>query len=330
MTVTSQTMAHPGRRIVTLGEAMLRLTAPAGERLQSSVELHSYVAGSEANVARTVARLGAPSVWLSALPESPIGERIVRELNADGVDTSFVQRTAEGRVGVFYAEQGPPPRGARVWYDRADSTFSRMSAFDEQALKGAGFAVVSGITPALGDRSRTVAETFASQARASGARVCVDVNYRSLLWTPEGARAGLAGLLRTADIVVCSARDARIVFGAHGDAAEVAELLVGRWAPEASIVVVTRGEAGSALVSRGKVIEQAAEQAVVLDRFGVGDAFLSGLLWALWRGAKDEEALRCAGMLAALKCTLLGDVASIGAAELELALAGEHEAAILR
>ena len=94
MTVTSQTMAHPGRRIVTLGEAMLRLTAPAGERLQSSVELHSYVAGSEANVARTVARLGAPSVWLSALPESPIGERIVRELNADGVDTSFVQRTA--------------------------------------------------------------------------------------------------------------------------------------------------------------------------------------------------------------------------------------------
>jgi 2-dehydro-3-deoxygluconokinase len=325
-------MPKPTRqaRIVTLGEAMLRLTAPLGERLEAASRLRSHVAGSEANVARTLARLGVPVRWVSALPSSPLGERIVRELMASGVDTSHVLRPGGGRVGLFFVEQGSPPRASRVWYDRAGSAFSAMDELDERALDGASFAVVSGITPALGARSRRLADSFAAHARAAGARLCLDVNYRQMLWTKAQARKGLAGLLAQADVVVCSERDARAVFGATGSAAELAPRFAERWAPHASLVAVTRGEHGSVLVAGGELIEQPAHAVTVVDRFGAGDAFLAGLLWGLWSGIAHAQALRAATMLAALKCTLLGDVAQLGAEELMAALGDHAETAIVR
>ncbi|MHB1837482.1 MAG: PfkB family carbohydrate kinase, partial [Solirubrobacteraceae bacterium] len=308
-------------RIVTLGEAMLRLTAAPGERLESASQLRSDVAGSEANVARTLARLGAPVSWVSALPDSPLGERVLRQVRADGVDTSFVQRPSVGRVGLFFVEQGASPRASRVWYDRAGSTFARMSTFEERALEGAAFAVVSGITAALGARGHMLAESFAARSRAVGARLCVDVNYRQLLWSPAAARRGLAGLLAQADVVLCSERDARAVLSVAGSAAELIGALAERWAPQASIVAVTCGARGSLLLSAGRVIEQPAPAVTMVDRFGAGDAFLAGLIWGLWSGESDAESLRCAAMLAALKCTLIGDVAALSACELQEALA---------
>jgi 2-dehydro-3-deoxygluconokinase len=315
--------------IVTLGEAMLRLTAPAGERLQAASYLRSYVAGSEANVARMLARLGAPVSWVSALPASPLGERIAREMLGDGVDTSFVERSQK-RVGLFFVEQGSSPRPTTVWYDRAGSAFSAMSGFDEHALDGASFALVSGITPALGSRSRRLAESFAACARRAGARLCVDVNYRRLLWTPAQARKGLVPLLEEADVVVCSERDARTVFGLTGEPPELVCSFAERWATRASRVVVTCGERGSVLLAGGVVIEQAAYPVAVVDRFGAGDAFMAGLLWGLWSGSSDDAALRSAVMLASLKCTVLGDIAPFSAEELVAALESSAEGVIVR
>jgi 2-dehydro-3-deoxygluconokinase len=322
--------ASRNSRIVTLGEAMLRLTAPAGERLEAASQLRTYVAGSEANVARMLARLGAPVSWVSALPDSPLGERIVRELMGDGVGTSFVQRPGSGRVGLFFVEQGSSPRPTTVWYDRAGSAFRAMSTFDESALTGASFALISGITPALGARSRRLAERFAARARAAGALLCVDVNYRKLLWSPGQARRALTALLAEADVVVCSERDARTVFGATGEAPELAPAFAERWAPRASRVVLTCGERGSILVAGDSVIAQAAHPVAVLDRFGAGDAFMAGLLWALWSGSSDRAALRSATMLAALKCTILGDVALFSATELAVALESSADGVIVR
>jgi 2-dehydro-3-deoxygluconokinase len=318
-------------QIVTLGEALLRLTAPRGERLESAPNLHAYVAGAEANVARTLARLGVPAVWLSAVPPSPVGERILRELRGDGVDTSFVARPSKGRVGLFFAEQADPPRGTRVWYDRDGSAFARMGEFDERALAGASFAVLSGITPALGARTRKLAETFAAAARSRGAALCLDVNYRSLLWSARAARRGLSGLLAEADVVVCAERDARAVLEAAGEPEQILRELAERWAPRAAVVVLTRRERGSLLLAEEKVIEQpAVEVGYVLDSFGAGDAFLAGLLWGLWNGAAAADALKAGATLASMKCTLAGDVAPISAAELALAADGPRDTAILR
>jgi 2-dehydro-3-deoxygluconokinase len=309
---------------------MLRLTAPLGERLRDATRLQSFVAGSEANVARSLAALGAPVSWISSLPENPLGDRIIGELNAAGVDTAQVDRPASGRVGLFFAEQGSRPRATRVWYDRAGSSFAQMTDFDARALNGASFAVISGITPALGSRSRQLAERFAAAASKAGAGLCIDVNYRRLLWRPAQARKTLAPLLAGADVAVCSERDAGEVFGVDGEPARIARDFASRWAPKASAVAITRAEHGGVLAVGRRIFEQPAREVEVLDRFGAGDAFLAGLLWALLRGWAPHRVLAAASTLAELACTVVGDAAQFSAGELEAAIDGVTQAGILR
>jgi 2-dehydro-3-deoxygluconokinase len=305
---------------------MLRLAAPAGERLGSARQLDSYVAGAEANVAAALARLGVPTAWVSAVPDSPLGDRVVGELAAAGVDLSFVERIPDSRLGLFFVELGAEPRATRVWYDRRDSAFARLGRLDQAALDGAEFAVVSGITPALGEESRTLTHRFVDEALARDVRVVVDVNYRERLWTADEARETLAPLLARADVVVCAERDAATVFGAGGGPTAFAD----RWARAASLVVVTRGERGSELVAGGRSITRAARATRIVDRFGAGDAFTAGLVWGLVEGLDDERALLAASTLAALKCTVLGDIAQFSAAELTSAMDTDDERAIIR
>jgi sugar/nucleoside kinase (ribokinase family) len=84
-----------------------------------------------------------------------------------------------GRLDVHVA-------GSEANDDRQGSAFAGMTAdeIDVAILSGASWAVISGITPALGPRSRALTEHFVYAARERGAAVCVDVNYRAKLWGP--------------------------------------------------------------------------------------------------------------------------------------------------
>ena len=309
--------------VVALGEAMLRLAAPQGERLRGAQRLSVHVAGAECNVAVAIARLGASAAWISALPENAVGHGVGDAVAAAGVDVAGVSWIAGARLGLFFVDAGVPPRPTSVVYDRAGSAFTALDAFDEALLEGARFAVLSGITPALGAASRALAERFAAAAAAAGARLCLDVNYRAQLWDPVAARDGLAPFLAAASVVVCAQRDARAVFGLDGEPAAVVTELRERFAPQADAAVVTSGAAGATGVDAGgPPVHEPARPTTVVDRFGAGDAFCAGLLWGLLHGRDLAECLRCAVTLAALKCTVSGDHSRTTAEELALALAG--------
>lgn len=319
--------------VVALGEAMLRLTAPHGNRLRRADRLAVDVAGAECNVAVALARLGVSAAWISALPESPVGHRVADDVAGAGVDVSGVSWIAGARLGLFFVDAGAAPRPTSVVYDRAGSAFTRLEAFDEALLEGVRFAVLSGITPALGAGSRVLAERFVAAAAAAGARLCLDVNYRAGLWEPAAARDGLAPFLAAASIVVCAQRDARTVFGLDGEPGDVAEQLRERFAPDADAAVVTSGTAGATAVAAGGApVHEPARTTTVVDRFGAGDAFCAGLLWGLLHDRDLVECLRCAVTLAALKCTVRGDHSQTTAEELAAALAGPStgEEAIVR
>src|SRR4051794_2883869 len=304
---------------------MLRLTVPAPGRLEQAAALEVHAAGSEANVAAGLAGLGVATRWIGALPDNPLGARVAAELTAAGVDMSGVTWVPGGRLGLFFAEEGVPPRPTTVWYDRRDSAFAALERFDSALLQGARFAVVFGITPALGDRSRALTDAFVAEASRQGAGVCVDVNYRERLWAPEAAREGLRPLLAVAEVVVCGVRDARRVLECAGkDEAVLAELRE-HWAPSAAAVVLTRGGHG-ALASdpSGRTVAQGGVGAEVVDRFGAGDAFVAGLLFGLLIEDDLERALKMGTTLAALKCSIRGDLARFNRDELERAMrAGE-------
>ncbi|MCW2984906.1 MAG: 2-keto-3-deoxygluconate kinase [Conexibacter sp.] len=305
---------------MALGEAMLRLTTRLGDRLEQAGDLEVQVAGSEANVAVGLAQLGVDVAWLSRLPETPLGRRVAADLAGAGVDVAHVRwAPADTRLGLFFAEAGVEPRATRVWYDRRGSAFTEMAPddLDPCVLAGAAWALVSGITPALGPMSHTMTERFVAQARAEGAAVCVDVNYRAQLWSPAEARAALEPLLRQADLVVCARADAKRVFGLEGSDEAIARALRTSCCPQADALVLTLGERGCIAVDGdGPALVQAAIPATVVDPFGAGDAFVAGLLWGLLRGDLPS-ALARGTAVAALKCTLRGDQARVDPAEAE-------------
>jgi 2-dehydro-3-deoxygluconokinase len=302
---------------------MLRLSPPAGGRLQEAASLDLTPAGAELNTAVALASLGMPAVWLSALPKSALGRRVAAAARAAGVDIS-VSWIEDARMGLFFVEFGVPPRPVSVIYDRRDSAFQQVEP-EPVGMKAGDWLIVTGVTLALGPRVVAATERLVAAAAAAGASLCIDVNYRSRLWSAQEAATVLAPLLERAELVVSTERDAASVLGLDGDPEEMVRALARESAPAARIVVLTRGADGSVGLERGgELVRQRAYPARVVDRLGAGDAFLAGLIWGL-QGGLLAEAMAAGSALAALKCTVRGDFAQFTPAEVNAVIASPEK-----
>src|SRR4051812_45329685 len=176
-------------RVVTFGEIMLRLSPPGFERLLQSPLLQATFGGGEANVAVSLAQFGLQSDYVTRLPGNALGDAVLRALRAEGVGTSHIVRGGS-RLGIYFTETGASQRASTVIYDRAHSA---ISEFPPDAVKwddvmaGAAWFHVTGITPALGDRTVAATQASIAAAKKAGATISVDLNYRKKLWTEAQA-----------------------------------------------------------------------------------------------------------------------------------------------
>lgn len=309
--------------LVGLGEVMLRLAARPPQRLEEASDLDVQIGGTEANVAAACARLGLRTAVISALPsEHAWGDRTVRALTGHGVDCRGVLRRPGQRMGLYFIEYGMAPRPVRILYDRRDSAFSRLvpEDVDWALVRGARLVHLTGVTAALGGNLRDVVRRAIAEALGAGVPVSFDVNYRSRLWSPKEARDFLGEILPRVRHLFIGADDAATVFELEGSPERVLEGLRGL-APAATIAL-TLGEAGAAVLTAGGIHRPSRRHAVsVVDRVGAGDAFAAGFLWATLIGRDAQQAVDAATALAALKCTIWGDVPIVSRAELEELLA---------
>ena len=324
-------MSGASPAVVTFGEALLRLTPAAGQRLRNAHTLNLHVGGAEANVAAGLSSLGVRTRWFSRLPHGELGQRVLGELTAAGVDTSFVLR-AEGRLGTYYLEEGSGPRPAEVTYDRAGSAFASIQSSDVQSalsaglLTGAAAVVTSGITLALGPAPRVAAQALFDAAGES-LRV-IDLNYRRNLATPEEMVDVAAPFLAQADLVFGAERDVSQLYGGPAG--------LRRAAPNAELVI-TQGAAGaSAYLAdvdpiHGQPVTRAALPVGTAGRIGRGDAFVAGYLAKVMERpgggtAKDPAealtALDWGVACASLKSTWPGDLPVLSAQAVSQLLAG--------
>src|SRR5688500_13638874 len=119
--MTGTATNKPSIDVVTMGETMLRFTPPGRTRLEQAHELQLHVGGSESNTAVGLARLGLRTAWFSRLPDTALGRLISGELARYGVDVQHIVWCNDSRVGLYFLEEGGPPRGSQVIYDRRDS-----------------------------------------------------------------------------------------------------------------------------------------------------------------------------------------------------------------
>ncbi len=305
--------------LVAIGEVMLRLSIPSPARIETTRQLDVQVGGAEANVAAACARLGLRTAWISGLPANAWGERIRRELSGHGVDCGHVVSMDDARVGVYFLEFGAAPRPIRVLYDRRDSAFARLTpeAVDWAPVRQARLVHVTGITPALGPGPRRVVE----QALREAAAVSFDLNYRSALWAPAEARAFVEAALPGVRHVFMGEAEARTVLGLGGSAEAIVEAL-SRLAPKATIALL-QGQEGSTVLANGRLWRPTRTHTVqVVDPVGAGDAYVAGFLWATLNGRGPQDAVDAGAAVAALKCSIWGDVALIDSRDVADLLAG--------
>src|SRR3954452_8946945 len=134
--------------------------------------LTATVGGGEANVAVSLAQFGLRSDYVTRLPPHAVGDAVVRALRAEGVGTSHIVRGGS-RLGIYFTETGASQRASTVIYDRAHSAISEMAPGEvdwDAVMSGAAWFHVTGITPALGERSVPATRAALEAAKRAGAR----------------------------------------------------------------------------------------------------------------------------------------------------------------
>lgn len=347
-------------KVVTFGEIMLRLTPPLGERLTNCGAFAVTCGGAEANVACSLARLGDNAAFVSALPDSDIGEKALAHLRGFGVDVAGVVKKPHARMGLYYYEQGYDCRPAKVVYDRKGSAFAQSEPcdYDWPALfAGADWFHVTGITPAVGGALPDITKQAIQAAKNAGVKVSFDPNYRAALWTKEEAGRYCAPLLPNTDLLIVNEAQAEGLFApflAEGcphlpeEDAPLATLLPAYAALAERLcrafslkrLALTRRRTRSAeknsfaafyfdACTCGKIAACAGEDITMIDRVGGGDAFAAGLLHAIGQKMSAEDAVAFAVAAARLAHSFTGDVNLAAESEI-LALARHQKPATVR
>ena len=335
------------KKIVTFGELMLRLKAPGHERLFQSPLLEATFGGGEANVAVSLSLLGSNAFFVGALSGDAIGDAALRVLRGHGVDVSFVRRTSE-RTGIYFLETGADQRASQVVYDRSGSAASTMKAsdFDWQAIfEGADWFHTTGITPALSRSAADAAIHAAASARASGARVSVDINFRKKLWN-YGVKAPevMGQLVALADVLIANEEDLQLGLGIPSESQgsqvhrALAESAKARF-PNLKIVAVTLRESNSAdrngwsaflLGESGFHSSRRYDLEDIVDRVGGGDSFAAGLIHGLLKHGDEARSLEFATAASALKHSIPGDFNLATLDEIERLAAGDGSGRVIR
>ena len=118
-----------GKKVVTLGEIMLRLSTPGNTRFVQSDSFDVVYGGGEANVAVSCDNYRHDAYFVIMLPKHVIGQSGVNAVRKYGVKTDFIARGG-GRVGIYYLETGASMRPSKVIYDRAHSAIAEADAAD--------------------------------------------------------------------------------------------------------------------------------------------------------------------------------------------------------
>ena len=349
--------------VVTFGEVMLRLSTPGFQRFRQAMSFDATFGGGEANVAVSLAQFGHDARFVSKLPEHEVGQAAVDHLRRYGVDTRFIVRGGE-RVGIYFLETGASQRPSKVVYDRAHSAVAEMDPGEvdwDAAFDGADWFHWTGITPALGPKPKAALGRALDAARAAGATVSCDLNFRSKLWTTDEAQATMRPLMDRVDVCIANEEDADRSLGLaagetdveagaldEGGYARLAERLKGEYGFSAVAITLRESYSASdngwsAMLLGGLPADRAGRAAPLaeptrsrvydvrlVDRVGGGDSFAAGLVHGLLTKGDARDALEFAVAASALKQTIPGDLNLSTADEVEKLAGGSGSGRVER
>ncbi len=317
---------------------MLRLTPPNYEKIRMTQSFEASYGGSEANIALSLANLGIDSTFFSVVPDNSLGKSAIRMLRSSDVHCTPVilstpAETPTHRLGSYYLETGFGIRPSEVIYDRKHSAISEydFSHVDLHALlEGYTWLHLSGITPAIGPNCRKLVLDAMKTASEMGITISFDGNFRSKMWTWEEARDFCTECLPYVNVLFGiepfhlwsdeedhsrgDGKDGVPLQPSYEQQDEVFQRFAERY-PNIRCIArhVRYAHSGSEnslkafLWYQNHTFESKLFTFNILDRVGGGDAFASGLIYAMMKKYKPMDMINFAVASSAIKHTIRGD-----------------------
>jgi 2-dehydro-3-deoxygluconokinase len=344
--------------LVSLGEVMLRLD-PGDGRIATTRSFKVWEGGGEYNVARGLRRcFGLDTAVVTALADNPVGRLIQDLIYQGGVDQSHIKwvpydgvgRTV--RNGLNFTERGFGLRGAVGCSDRGNSAASQLKPGDVDwddvfGKHDARWFHTGGIFAALSETTPLVAREAMQAARAHGAIVSYDLNYRESLWKSAGGprraqevNRELAGYV---DVMLGNEEDftAALGYEIEGLDENLSKLEVDNFKKMIEQAVkdypnfravattlrnaktATRNDWGAVCYYQGELHQAPVRHDLeIYDRVGGGDSFASGLIYGFLTGKGPQWAVECGAAHGALAMTTPGDTSMATLSEIERAMRG--------
>ncbi|WP_137151616.1 5-dehydro-2-deoxygluconokinase [Devosia sp. FKR38] len=286
--------------VITIGRASVDLYGQQiGTKLEDIGSFAKSVGGCPANIAVGTARLGLKSALITRVGNEQMGRFIREQLAREGVETAGIATDPERLTALVLLSVEAEGVSPMIFYrsDCADMALSEDD-IDEALIASAKSIVVTG-THFSRANSEAAQKKAIRIAKANGAKVAFDIDYRPNLWGLAGHEAGFSryvasdvvsqkyrSILPDCDLIVGTEEEVLI---ASGEADLLAALKTIRSLSKATIVL-KRGPMGcivydgaipddleKGIVGKGFPIE-------VFNVLGAGDAFMSGWLRGWLRG----------------------------------------------
>jgi 2-dehydro-3-deoxygluconokinase len=306
-------------------------------RKANSCQIH--VSGGEFNVAANLADCFRLQTGVaSAMVDYPIGDLVAERVRAMGVRPFYKHFPHDGVAGpniaTVYSDRGFGVRAPVVFYNRANEAAARLKPgdFDWKAIfaEGVRWFHTGGIFAALSPTTPEVILEAMQAAKAAGAVVSFDLNFREKLWRIGGGEAQARDVIRrivhNVDVLVGNEEDLQKGLGIPGPEMAAKSKLdptaffammdrVIEQHPQIKIVATTLREVhstnrhswGAVAWVEGHTRVAPTCELDVYDRVGGGDGFAAGFFYGLLAGETPDEALKLGWAHGALLTTYPGD-----------------------
>lgn len=324
------------KKVVSLGEILMRLTPPNYERFLQAKSFDINYGGAEANVALALSNFGIDSHFITQLPNNDLGKAAANYLKSFGVNTDNINFKGE-KLGTYFLEKGLSLRPSKVIYDRKNSSICKINSLDfdfDKIFKGAEWFHISGITPVLSKECAEFTKIAVKKAKERNIKISLDLNYRSQLATIEEYEKIMDEILPYVDLCIGwlssieeSNKEHKIADFAKEEFNEKKFLnIFSKMSEKYNIkyLATTLRENFSAsknaisaiIYENDKIYKSSRYEFNILDRVGAGDAFAAGLIYGLINNEDIEKTLNIAVASAVIKHTINGDSNIINIKEL--------------
>jgi fructokinase len=313
-------------RVVCFGEMVIDfVSVERGVSVGQASGFSKAPGGAPANVAVGLAKLGIPTAFMSQLGDDPFGHYLAGVLKDHAVDISALRFTDRANTTLAFVSVEKSGERSFTFYRKPSADMLMTEADLGLPMLAAAHVFHFGSITLIDDPIHSTTLAAVKHAQQNGALISYDPNLREHLWPNlDTAREGMKIGLDFADIVKVSEEELHFLTGETDIASGVQQL----WRDVTQLILVTKGEFGSAAYTRDHSWEVPGFRVAVEDTIGAGDGFVAGMLSGLlamgdsWQGADFSQLLRRANAVGALTASRQGGIPALPtASELDSFLA---------